>query len=73
MLTTPIQETVEGEPREIHPFPPQPSRRSDQPLSISAVVHGHAHHGAPEGHHTNAGHNVSWSLMKERFPIDRSV
>ena len=67
----PIQETVEGEPREIFPF--LGCSRLEEPLTrypVSAVFHGHAHHGQPEGR-TRTGvpvFNVSMSLMKEKFP-----
>src|SRR5687767_11941975 len=46
----PIQGTVEGEPREIFPF--LGCSRLEEPLTrypVSAVFHGHAHHGQPEG------------------------
>jgi Icc-related predicted phosphoesterase len=67
----PIQETVEGEPREIFPF--LGCSRLEEPLMrypVSAVFHGHAHHGQPEGRtRTNVPvFNVSMSLMKETFP-----
>ncbi len=67
----PIQETVEGEPREIFPF--LGCSRLEEPLiryPVSAVFHGHAHHGRPEGRtRTNIPvFNVSMSLMKETFP-----
>lgn len=67
----PIQGTVEGEPLEIYPF--LGCSRLEEPLTrypISAVVHGHAHHGAPEGRtRTNVPvYNVSASLMREVFP-----
>jgi Icc-related predicted phosphoesterase len=67
----PIQATVEGEPRDIYPF--LGCSRLEDPLTrfpVSAVFHGHAHHGAPEGRtRTNAPvFNVSASLMRERFP-----
>jgi len=67
----PIQGTVEGEPREIYPF--LGCSRLEEPLTrypISAVIHGHAHHGAPEGRtRTNTPvYNVSASLMREVFP-----
>jgi len=67
----PIQATVEGEPCEIYPF--LGCSRLEDPLTrfpISAVVHGHAHHGAPEGRtRTNVPvYNVSASLMREHFP-----
>jgi Icc-related predicted phosphoesterase len=67
----PIQETVEGEPREIFPF--LGCSRLEEPLTrypVSAVFHGHAHHGRPEGRtRTNVPvFNVSMALMKETFP-----
>jgi Icc-related predicted phosphoesterase len=68
---SPIQATVEGEPREIYPF--LGCSRLEEPLSrypVSAVFHGHAHHGSPEGH-TSAGapvYNVSMPLLRRTFP-----
>ena len=67
----PIQETVEGEPREIFPF--LGCSRLEEPLTrfpVSAVFHGHAHHGQPVGRtRTNVPvFNVSMSLMRETFP-----
>jgi Icc-related predicted phosphoesterase len=67
----PIQETVEGEPPEIFAF--LGCSRLEEPLlryPVSAVFHGHAHHGRPEGRtRTNVPvFNVSMSLMKETFP-----
>jgi Icc-related predicted phosphoesterase len=67
----PIQGTVEGEPREIFPF--LGCSRLEEPLTrypVSAVFHGHAHHGQPEGRtSTNVPvFNVSMSLMREVFP-----
>ena len=68
---SPIQDTVEGEPREIFPF--LGCSRLEEPLSrypVSAVFHGHAHHGQPEGR-TRAGvpvYNVSITLMRELNP-----
>jgi Icc-related predicted phosphoesterase len=68
---SPIQDTVEGEPREIFPF--LGCSRLEEPLTrypVSAVFHGHAHHGQPEGK-TRTGapvFNVSISLMRELFP-----
>ena len=67
----PIQATVEGEPAEIFPF--LGCSRLEEPLTrypVSAVFHGHAHHGQPEGR-TRTGapvFNVSASLMREHFP-----
>ncbi len=67
----PIQATVEGEPREIFPF--LGCSRLEDPITrfpVSAVFHGHAHHGAPEGRTRNdvPVYNVSASLMREVFP-----
>jgi Icc-related predicted phosphoesterase len=68
---SPVQATVEGEPREIFPF--LGCSRLEEPIGrfpVSVVFHGHAHHGAPEGR--TAGNvpvfNVSASLMREHFP-----
>lgn len=68
---SPIQATVEGEPCEIFPF--MGCSRLEEPLTrfpVSAVFHGHAHHGRPVGH--TSSHvpvfNVSLSLMRETFP-----
>jgi Icc-related predicted phosphoesterase len=67
----PIQATVEGEPLEIYPF--LGCSRLEDPITrfpVSAVFHGHAHHGAAEGRtRTNVPvYNVSASLMREMFP-----
>ena len=67
----PIQATVEGEPLEIYPF--LGCSRLEEPLTrypVSAVFHGHAHHGQPEGRtRTDVPvFNVSISLMREVFP-----
>ena len=67
----PIQETVEGEPPEIFPY--LGCSRLEEPLGrypVTAVFHGHAHHGRPEGR-TAKGvpvFNVSMRLMSETFP-----
>jgi Icc-related predicted phosphoesterase len=67
----PIQATVENEPVEIFPF--LGCSRLEDPLSrypVTAVVHGHAHHGTPEGRSV-AGvpvYNVSLPLMRRTFP-----
>jgi Icc-related predicted phosphoesterase len=68
---SPIQATVEGEPREIFPF--LGCSRLEEPLSrfpVSVVFHGHAHHGQPEGRTASdvPVFNVSASLMRELFP-----
>jgi Icc-related predicted phosphoesterase len=67
----PIQGTVEGEPLEIYPF--LGCSRLEEPLGrypVSAVFHGHAHHGQPEGRTSKnvPVYNVSMSLMREVFP-----
>ena len=67
----PVASTVEGEPLEIYPF--LGSSRLEEPLvrfSVSAVFHGHAHHGQPEGR-TSAGapvFNVSLPLLQRVRP-----
>jgi len=68
---SPIQETVEGEPREIFPF--LGCSRLEEPIGrfpVSVVFHGHAHHGQPEGRTGNGVpvFNVCASLMREVFP-----
>jgi Icc-related predicted phosphoesterase len=67
----PIQATVEGEPCDIFPF--MGCSRLEDPITrfpVTAVFHGHAHHGQPEGRtRTNVPvFNVSMSLMRERHP-----
>jgi Icc-related predicted phosphoesterase len=67
----PIQDTVEGEPREIFPF--LGCSRLEEPLNrypVTAVFHGHAHHGQLEGRTARnvPVYNVSSSLMREAFP-----
>ncbi|MEO8622076.1 MAG: metallophosphoesterase [bacterium] len=67
----PIRETVEGEPPEI--FPWLGSSRLEEPLTrfeVTAVFHGHAHKGAPEGK-TSTGipvYNVSMTVLKQHYP-----
>lgn len=67
----PIRETVEGEPLEIFPY--LGCSRLEEPLSrypVSAVFHGHAHNGAPEGR-TSKGtpvYNVAMPLLKKLYP-----
>ena len=67
----PIHGTVDGEPVEIDPF--LGSSRLEEPLNRyrpSAVFHGHAHRGQPEGA-TSAGvpvYNVALPLLRRRFP-----
>lgn len=68
---SPIRETVEGEPPEI--FPWLGSSRLEEPLGrfpVTAVFHGHAHNGSPEGK-TQAGvpvFNVSLPLLRKLHP-----
>jgi Icc-related predicted phosphoesterase len=67
----PIRETVENEPPEIYPF--LGCGRLEEPLNrypVTAVVHGHAHNGSPEGR-TATGvpvYNVSLPLMRRIHP-----
>jgi Icc-related predicted phosphoesterase len=67
----PVRDTVEGEPLEIYPF--LGSSRLEEPLtrySVTAVFHGHAHRGSPEGR-TSSGipvFNVSLPLLKATYP-----
>ncbi|NUR32698.1 MAG: metallophosphoesterase, partial [Gemmatimonadaceae bacterium] len=67
----PIRETVEGEPVDILPW--LGSSRLEEPLTrfeVSAVVHGHAHKGAPEGK-TSTGipvFNVALQVLKASYP-----
>jgi Icc-related predicted phosphoesterase len=67
----PIRATVEGEAVEIIPW--LGSSRLEEPLTrfdVSAVFHGHAHKGAPEGH-TSTGipvFNVAHSVLKANYP-----
>jgi Icc-related predicted phosphoesterase len=67
----PIQATVEGEPLEIFPF--LGSSRLEEPINryeVDAVLHGHAHHGSPEGRTSThiPVYNVSMPLLKRLFP-----
>ena len=67
----PIEGTVEGEPREIYPY--LGCSRLEEPLgryTVSAVVHGHAHNGAPEGRTTGdvPVYNVALPLMRKLTP-----
>jgi Icc-related predicted phosphoesterase len=71
MHYSPIQATVEGEPPEIFPF--LGSSRLEEPLNrhpVTAIFHGHAHHGSPEGR-TQQGvpvYNVALPLLHRVFP-----
>jgi Icc-related predicted phosphoesterase len=67
----PIRATVEGEPPEIFPY--LGSSRLEEPINryrVSAVFHGHAHRGSPEGR-TSAGvpvYNVAMPLLTRTNP-----
>jgi Icc-related predicted phosphoesterase len=67
----PIRATVEGEPPEIFPF--LGSSRLEEPLNrypVTAIFHGHAHHGSPEGR-TQGNvpvYNVALPLLRRVFP-----
>src|SRR5690349_427252 len=71
----PIRDTVEGEPLEIYPF--LGSSRLEEPLTrfdVTAVFHGHAHKGKPEGA-TSTGipvFNVAYPVLKAAYP-DRAA
>lgn len=67
----PIAGTVEGEPREIYPY--LGCSRLAEPLArypVTAVFHGHAHHGAAEGQTLNGTpvYNVSLPLLLAADP-----
>lgn len=67
----PIRATVEGEPTEIFPF--LGSSRLEDPIGrfeVTAVFHGHAHKGQPEGK-TQSGipvYNVAHEVLKANYP-----
>jgi Icc-related predicted phosphoesterase len=68
---SPIRATVEGEPLEI--FPWLGCGRHEEPLlryRVSAVFHGHAHNGTPEGRLSDGVpcYNVAMPLFRKRFP-----
>lgn len=68
---SPVEQTVEGEPKEIYPF--LGCSRLEEPIGrypVSCVFHGHAHHGQPEGRTARnvPVFNVSQSLMREISP-----
>ena len=68
---SPVAATVEGEPLEIYPF--LGSSRLEEPLNrypVTAVFHGHAHHGRTEGRTTRdvPVYNVSWPLLRRVQP-----
>jgi len=68
---SPIAATVQGEPAEIFAF--LGSSRLEEPLirfPVTAVVHGHAHRGSPEGRTVNGTpvYNVAMPLLKRTYP-----
>ena len=68
---SPIRDTVVGEPPEIFAF--LGSSRLAEPLNryaATAVFHGHAHHGTPEGHTTGGVpvYNVAVPLLHKMYP-----
>jgi Icc-related predicted phosphoesterase len=68
---SPVAATVEGEPREVYPF--LGSSRLEEPLThypVTAIFHGHAHHGQPDGA-TRSGvpvYNVALPVLQRAFP-----
>jgi Icc-related predicted phosphoesterase len=68
---SPIEGTVDGEPREIFPF--LGSSRLEEPLNrygVTVAFHGHAHRGATEGR-TRDGipvYNVAAPLLRRTYP-----
>src|SRR5207248_169545 len=68
---SPIRDTVMGEPPEIFAF--LGSSRLEEPLNryaVTAVFHGHAHHGTLEGQTTGGipVYNVAVPLLHKAFP-----
>jgi Icc-related predicted phosphoesterase len=67
----PIEGTVEGEPREIYPY--LGCSRLEEPLgryAVTAVIHGHAHNGSPEGRTSTdvPVFNVAYPLLRKTDP-----
>ncbi len=70
-LESALTTTVEGEPVELYPF--LGSSRLEEPLlryPVSAVFHGHAHHGTFEGRlrDNTPVYNVALPLLRATFP-----
>jgi Icc-related predicted phosphoesterase len=68
---SPIRSTLAGEPEELYPF--LGCGRLEEPLRrypVDVVVHGHAHHGAPEGRTDNGTpvYNVSMPVLEASYP-----
>jgi Icc-related predicted phosphoesterase len=76
MHYAPIVDTVRGEPLEIFAF--LGSSRLEEPINryeVTALFHGHAHNGSPEGR-TLAGtpvYNVALPLLYKQFPGRRAM
>lgn len=71
MHYSPVRGTVEGEPPEIFAF--LGSSRLEEPLMrypVTAVIHGHAHKGSPEGQMSNGVpvYNVALPLLRKLRP-----
>ncbi|WP_245549152.1 metallophosphoesterase family protein [Noviherbaspirillum massiliense] len=71
MHYSPIEATVQGEPVEIFSF--LGTSRLEDPLlryPVSAVLHGHAHRGSPEGRTANniPVYNVAKPLLQRTYP-----
>jgi Icc-related predicted phosphoesterase len=71
MHYAPVRDTVEGEPTEIFAF--LGSSRLEDPLvrlGATAVFHGHAHRGAPEGKTSNGipVYNVAHAVLMSAYP-----
>jgi Icc-related predicted phosphoesterase len=67
----PIRATLLGEPEELFPF--LGCSRLEEPLRrnpVDVIVHGHAHHGSPEGRTDNDTpvYNVSMPLLENAYP-----
>jgi Icc-related predicted phosphoesterase len=71
MHYAPVHSTVSGEPPEIVPF--LGSSRLEEALhrqKVTAVFHGHAHYGSPEGRTVNdvPVYNVAMPLLRRQYP-----
>jgi Icc-related predicted phosphoesterase len=68
---SPVRATVEGEPPELFPF--LGSSRLEETLNrypVTAIFHGHAHHGSPEGRTQRdvPVYNVALPLLRRVYP-----
>ena len=68
---SPLRATVEGEPPELFPF--LGSSRLEETLNrypVTAIFHGHAHHGSPEGRTQRdiPVYNVALPLLRRVYP-----